>query len=69
MNHFSYIFQGKKSDAVPEKRRVPQALQNLLQLDVYLTDKFCWTVEKIVPKHLRSQYKALEVSTTMFEKT
>lgn len=53
---------GKKADAVVEKRQVPQVLQGLLQLDALLTDKFCWLVEKIVPRKWQTLYKALEIS-------
>ncbi|XP_034256022.1 phospholipid phosphatase 6-like [Thrips palmi] len=56
------IIMGKKSEAVVEKRQIPQVLRGVLQLDALLTDKFCGLVEKIVPSKWRAQYKALEIS-------
>ena len=54
---------GKKSDAVAEKRKVPEIVQNVLKVDAYLTDKFCKIVESLArPTHMYSKYKALEIS-------
>ncbi|KAK3932044.1 NTF2-related export protein [Frankliniella fusca] len=56
------IKMGKKTADYREKREVPQVLQALLQLDVIITDKICYIVEKIVGRKWHPHYKALEIS-------
>jgi len=56
------VFQGKKSQPA-EKRKVPDTLQKILNIDNYLTNKFCNLASKVLPtRSFRTHYKYLEYS-------